>query len=159
MDRFDGFRVVRAQLVAAAERIEQTRRFWRETPAPSASHVAQAWPEAERVAERLIAAHGLGASAGARVVVRWLALNVAVAARRGWPAPPRLPRSLARDLSDGDRAALALARRAIEAVLPRALGRSPDDEMMLDDGTHATVAAWLSAQCDEAAPVALALAA
>jgi hypothetical protein len=116
----------------------------------STSHVGLVWPVAERVAERLIVAHRLSAAPGARVVVRWLALNVAVAARGGWPAPLRLPRSLARELSAADRAAIVRARVAITRGLAHALGYSPDDPLALDDGAQMTIAAWLTAQCDDA---------
>jgi hypothetical protein len=158
MERFEGFRVVRAQLIAAAERLEATRRFWRDTP-PQTSHVTAVWPDVDRAARRLIVAHGLARSPGACAVVRWLGLNLAVAARGGWPAPHGLPCSLARDLSDADRDALAAARPALEEELPRALGHAPDDRLALDGGDATTMSAWLAEQCDQAEGPARALAA
>jgi hypothetical protein len=157
MERFEGFRVVRAQLLAAQLRLEKTQRFWRETPPQPVSHLAAVWPEVERAAAALIAAHRL--DGGARAVVRWLLINVAVAARGGWPAPRRFPRSLACDLSPEDAAALAYARPALEEELPAALGRAPGEPLSPEDPASPTCAEWLASQLDACGCFPLALAA
>lgn len=150
MDRFEGFRAARAQLIAAAQRIEATRRYWREVPAAPVSHVAAVWPDVERAAERLIASERLSDTSGARAVVRWLALALAVASRGGWPPPERFPGALARDLSAEDLDALDCARPRLAPALLDALGRAADERLSPDHPSSVTCAAWLTAQLDAA---------